>query len=380
MINSIEEEIKNIEIKYENGKRKCKCYYCGKEVTHSIVPHLKKEHPKKWDELCEYFVDLYNKGFSYKGIMKKISAKNDNFIMSWTVIEKTIKHSIIQGKLEIKLPNKKIEKWEPSAKEFKMPRTTVWNFPKRGNWAVHRNDYRGNWAPQIPRALILRYSKPGEIIFDGFLGGGTTAIEAWLTNRKCIGIDISPFAIALSNKLIEEMEKQSKNSFFRLNIKYKPIIKRMDVKESSKLLRDLKINQVDLICTHPPYLDALKYSEEKGDLSLISDEKLFLKEMKEIARVFYKILKEDRYCCILIGDIRKKGKLIPLGFNLMKCFQEVGFELEDLNIKIQHGDSSNEFYRNKDSLKYLIAHEYLFIFRKGKKSDERGNTCSRKRN
>jgi DNA modification methylase len=363
-------EIKNVKIRYENGKRKCKCCYCNKEFNHSVVPHLKKVHPEKWNNWCEYFVERYNEGLSYKKIMNLATTKNDNLILSWTVIEKEIKNSIGQGKFEFKLPDKKIEKWSPSPNEFKIPRTTIWDFPKRGNWAVHRNDYRGNWAPQIPRALIQKYTnEPGEIIFDGFLGGGTTAIEAWLNDKRCIGIDISSFAIKIANKLIEEMDKRSKDkdSFFRLKEEYRPIIIQDDIKNTLKILRDLNIDKVDLICTHPPYLDVLKYSKEDGDLSLISDEKLFFKEMIKIAKVFYKILKENKYCCILIGDVRKKGKFIPIGFNLMKCFQEEGFELEDIIIKLQHKDGSTEFYHNKESLKNLIAHEYLFIFKKVEK-------------
>ncbi|MFA4028892.1 MAG: hypothetical protein GDYSWBUE_001357, partial [Candidatus Fervidibacterota bacterium] len=46
--------------------------------------------------------------------------------------------------------------------EFEMEQTTVWSFPDRGAWATHQGNYRGNWAPQIPRNLILRYTQPGE--------------------------------------------------------------------------------------------------------------------------------------------------------------------------------------------------------------------------
>jgi hypothetical protein len=37
---------------------------------------------------------------------------------------------------------------------FEPEATTVWDFPERGSWATHKPDYRGNFAPQIPRNLI----------------------------------------------------------------------------------------------------------------------------------------------------------------------------------------------------------------------------------
>lgn len=45
--------------------------------------------------------------------------------------------------------------------EFQLEKTTVWSFENRGSWATHQGNYRGNWAPEIPRNLILRYTEPG---------------------------------------------------------------------------------------------------------------------------------------------------------------------------------------------------------------------------
>ena len=42
-----------------------------------------------------------------------------------------------------------IRKYQPG--DFTLETGTVWSFPERGDWATHRGNYRGNWAPQIPR-------------------------------------------------------------------------------------------------------------------------------------------------------------------------------------------------------------------------------------
>src|SRR5438094_3073062 len=80
-------------------------------------------------------------------------------------------------------------------REYVPETTTVWSFPDRGDWATHVGNYRGNWSPYIPRNLILRYTKPGELVLDPFVGGGTTAIEAKLLGRQCIALDINDHAL-----------------------------------------------------------------------------------------------------------------------------------------------------------------------------------------
>ena len=72
------------------------------------------------------------------------------------------------------MPTTKIKKWEPDGFELEM--NTVWSFPQRGNWATHDAKYRGNWSPYIPRNLLLRYSKEGDLVLDQFAGGGTTLV------------------------------------------------------------------------------------------------------------------------------------------------------------------------------------------------------------
>ncbi|MFW6017172.1 MAG: site-specific DNA-methyltransferase, partial [bacterium] len=42
---------------------------------------------------------------------------------------------------------------EKGLSNFKKEITTVWTFPKRGEWKTHNSKYRGNFAPQIPRNL-----------------------------------------------------------------------------------------------------------------------------------------------------------------------------------------------------------------------------------
>jgi len=65
-------------------------------------------------------------------------------------------------------------------------------------------------------------------------------------------------------------------------------------------------------------------------------------------------------------DTRKKGCVIPMGFDVMKLFEGAGFTLKELIIKEQHNCKATGFWKT-NSVKYnflLLAHEYLFVFRK----------------
>jgi tRNA G10 N-methylase Trm11 len=129
----------------------------------------------------------------------------------------------------------------------------------------------------------------------------------------------------------------------------------------------LREDSVDMVCTHPPYGPAIKYTAGvEGDLSRISVHE-FLDAMKEIAREFSRVLKTNRHCVILIGDYRSGGSVEPLGFRVFSIFKQAGFRPEEIIIKAQYQDSSTGFYYGKtDILPFLIAHEYLLVFRNDK--------------
>ncbi|MBP2024507.1 TRM11 family SAM-dependent methyltransferase [Peptoniphilus stercorisuis] len=236
--------------------------------------------------------------------------------------------------------------------DFEIENTSVWSFPKRGKWATHDSKYRGNWSPYIPRNILKRYSKEDDLVLDQFVGSGTSLIEAKILNRNIIGVDINPKAL----KICEEKIKFDSNTKSNVTLR----------KGDSRNLDFLKSDSIDLIMMHPPYSNIIKYSEDiDGDLSLMKLDD-FYKSMKLVAKESYRVLKEEKFCAVLMGDTRKKGHVIPMGFNIMNIFIEEGFILKEIVIKEQHNCRATGFWKT-NSIKYnflLLAHEYLFIFHK----------------
>ena len=234
---------------------------------------------------------------------------------------------------------------------FELETNTVWAFPNRGKWATHDAKYRGNWSPYIPRNIILRYSAEGDTVLDQFVGGGTTAVECKLTHRNFVGVDINPNAVYLSkNKCDFEFDTKCTTKIM--------------LGDARKL--DLPDESIDLVCTHPPYADIIQYSEDvEGDLSHLNM-KSFLPEIHKVAEESYRVLKKDKYCAVLMGDTRKNGMVQPLAFETMTMFRLAGFKLKEIIVKEQHNCKATGFWKT-NSVKHnflLLAHEYLFIFKK----------------
>ncbi len=57
--------------------------------------------------------------------------------------------------------------------------------------------FPAKFPPQLPRMFILGLTAPGDVVLDPMMGSGTTVVEAYLTGRRGIGVDIDPLALKL---------------------------------------------------------------------------------------------------------------------------------------------------------------------------------------
>jgi len=188
-------------------------------------------------------------------------------------------------------------------------------------------------------------------VLDPFVGSGTTLIECKLLGRRGIGVDINPAAVELCRRNLE----------FKVPGELPQIVKQGDARD----LDFLEDESVDLVIAHPPYSDAIRYSENlEGDLSRIHDIKKFLVEMEKVAQELYRVLKRRRCCSLLIGDLRRNKHVVPLGFSVFQVFLKVGFLPKEIIIKVQHHCRGTEVWISRANDFLLLAHEYLFVFEK----------------
>jgi len=172
---------------------------------------------------------------------------------------------------------------------------SLWIFPKRERGGGHLGWYWGNFIPQIPRQIMLRYSRQGDWVLDPFAGSGTTLIEAMRLKRNAVGIEINNEVVKRSidyiAKNINTLEFHSEiingNS---LNMDYKSIMERLGIKE------------FDLAIVHPPYHDIIKFSDNEEDLSNVPTTGEFLFKMERLSSILFSILKKNGYAALVIGD------------------------------------------------------------------------------
>lgn len=210
------------------------------------------------------------------------------------------------------------------------PLTSIISYPERG--AGGNNKYRGNCSPELIKDLI-RHFKVQEIC-DYMCGSGTTKAAA-----ADLGI----------------------------------VSRTYDLHSGFDLLNHEIPERPGYIFWHPPYHDIITYSDsmysaaevqsrygydpKKTDLSRIPDWEGFVKAMNYCMMKQFCALEKGGRMAVLVGDIKKRGKLYSMIFELTKPGT-----LENVIIKAQHNCFS-------DGTRYSgafipIVHEYLLLIRK----------------
>lgn len=78
-----------------------------------------------------------------------------------------------------------------------------WTAGQRQAHSIHEVSYRACFKAQLPEFFISRLTKPGDTVFDPFMGRGTTPVQAALMGRQAFGNDINPLSILLTRPRLQ---------------------------------------------------------------------------------------------------------------------------------------------------------------------------------
>lgn len=193
--------------------------------------------------------------------------------------------------------------------------------------------------------MISMFTKKNMIVFDPFMGSGTTAIAASELSRKAIGIDLSEEYRQLAYKRFENCNINTNNIKYILG---------------DALIETKKIENVDYIITSPPYHNILKnnskglrkdmskkgfrsgsrigveyYSDLKNDLGNQETYENFLKLFQKIMKNCYKKLNNKKYCSIIISDFTVDKKEICVQGDIIRLMQNIGYEFVGTIVLLQ---------------------------------------------
>ena len=265
-----------------------------------------------------------------------------------------------------------------TAKEWALNSRSVWNDVSSTRKKQHL--LHGATFPQkLAERVISMYSGKNDLVFDPFVGTGTTMNAAIKLNRKTIGIE-------LNQLFIEYIKENSLNSLFVT--KDDSILLEGDCLKEIEKVNDLSIQ---LTFTSPPYADLLlkveddrknrhkhsrivennnstakPYSKDLEDFGNMGI-KEYADKVLELMKKIYKKTKKGGYNIWVVKDFRDIKNGIPyvdLHGLIVKTGEEAGFKYHDLIIWDQNEQRSlvllgypSVFYVNQN-------HSYLVVLRK----------------
>ncbi|GBU20428.1 DNA methyltransferase [Fibrobacteres bacterium R8-0-B4] len=229
----------------------------------------------------------------------------------------------------------------------------VWN-----DLSSPRNKYQLEHGAVYPlklcERLIKMYSAESDIVFDPFLGIGTTMIAAQQLNRNCIGTELNPKFTQIAQNWLDDNKK-----FFKNNNSYKIVNG-----DCRNMLKYVRKERVQLTLTSPPYANFIQkslkdretthktsvirlennstvkqYSQEKKDFGNLAYND-FLEQIKIVLEKNWVITKNNGYSCWVVKDYRDtKNKIpyIPFHSDLARVGEEAGWKYHDLIIWDQTG-------------------------------------------
>ena len=111
----------------------------------------------------------------------------------------------LAGKLKEARRRNKDDEW--MAESLARAAWQYFSEPGEGVWPMTTESGVAHPAPfpvELPRRLILLYTKPDDLVLDPFMGAGATAVAAVQTKRHFVGYDLSEEYCALARRRVED--------------------------------------------------------------------------------------------------------------------------------------------------------------------------------
>jgi DNA methylase len=81
-----------------------------------------------------------------------------------------------------------------------------WTAGQRQAHSIHEISYRACFKAQLPEFFIERLTNPGDVVYDPFMGRGTTPVQAGLMGRHAIGNDVNPLSVLLTRPRLRPID------------------------------------------------------------------------------------------------------------------------------------------------------------------------------
>ena len=213
--------------------------------------------------------------------------------------------------------------------------------------------------PVLCEVVYKWFVPPTGKILDPFAGGSVRGIVANYLGYKYTGIDLSGDQIYAN--------KEQANEIIPDNVPNWICGDSNEVLESvTTTLPHSNDYLVDFIFSCPPYYDLEVYSDDEGDLSRMNDDE-FDKIYASIIKKSCYFLKQNRFACFVVGNVRnKQGYMRDLVGLTIRSFEACGVHFyNDIILKTVNASGSLRADGNMKYRKIVKAHQNVLVFCKG---------------
>jgi SAM-dependent methyltransferase len=262
-------------------------------------------------------------------------------------------------------------RWKEYADKLSFQFHSVWPMSRRHDpfFGVNGTIYPGTFPMMVPINCILRYSREGDLVLDPMAGSGTTLVACAMLNRRGLGIDLNPEAQRAKEKCFDIVSGKDPK------LKQKLEGQRF-ILGDARDLQFLEDNSINLVISHPPYMDMMDY----GRVATVKEVPSYQRFLRDILSETFRVLKPKRFACFQIGPFAARN--LPLHHFLLQHALDLGFEFKDeivlafladyvgysssvsgRDTGIMHKQAFASWFSIRHNT-YNHNHEYLIILRK----------------
>ena len=209
--------------------------------------------------------------------------------------------------------------------------------------------------PVLCELAYAWFSPVGGIVLDPFAGGSVRGIVASKLGRQYVGHELRPEQVAANKE---------QGAIICGQDAMPPAWICGDSRNIDKTCADV---QADFVFSCPPYADLEVYSDDPKDLSTLGYEE-FKRSYFEIIKKACDLLKQDRFACFVVGDVRdKKGNYYNFVGDTIEAFKEAGLTYYNEAILVTPcGSVAMRAGKSFSSSRKLgKAHQNVLVFLKG---------------
>jgi len=168
--------------------------------------------------------------------------------------------------------------------------------------------------PVLCELAYIWFSPVGGLILDPFAGGSVRGIVASKLKRQYIGHELRQEQVDAN---------RAQGSEICIDDEFPPAWICGDSRNIDSTCADV---QADMVFSCPPYADLEVYSNDPKDLSTLAYQE-FKTAYFEIIKKTCKLLKNDRFACFVVGEVRdKKGNYYNFIGDTVQAFKDAGLE------------------------------------------------------